>query len=95
PRFAVMMGLLAERHSESADVGKLDSQSWGVRELAQALEVEGETIKHYMREINKLLKQEARGREKTIGDIVQVMRSSTSHEKRVVINVDKVTVGGN
>jgi hypothetical protein len=93
-RLAEMMNLLAQRHCEGAESGKLDEKSWDVLELADALGgKEIDTVKHYMRDINRLLQDGARREGKTIGEIVQLMQSSTSRgRRRMLINVDKVTV---
>jgi hypothetical protein len=90
PRFAAMMNLVARN---GVGDGDLDSRSFGVRDLEQQLDVEAETIKHYTREINNILKEETLKAGKPIGDIVQVTNDTRRKEKRVRINVERVTVG--
>ena len=88
-----MVRLLAVRHSSGADADTVEARSWDLRELAEHLGLLTDSVRRYIHHVNRAIKEQAAYHGRSIGDLLQITKSSLSpSRRRALINVDRVTV---
>jgi hypothetical protein len=88
-----LVSLLATRHSAGRDEGSIEARAWGLTELADELGIEIDTVRRYVQSVNQAIKRQAVYEGRSIGDLLQIPKSSSRPaRRRVLINVDRVTV---